>query len=93
MMDVNLVNILLSPTTSRESSGQPRTELALLTSLFSLVLSRSVLSPADASIEHSRGYHRVIKCPGQRSAHYKGPQSAQKVETTLAFLVQGVGVV
>ncbi|MED6269015.1 hypothetical protein CHARACLAT_028675 [Characodon lateralis] len=43
MIDVSLANILLSPTTSTESSGQPRTELVLLTSMFSLFLSRSVL--------------------------------------------------
>ena len=36
-------NILLSPTTSMESNGPSRTELALLTSLFRLFLSLSVL--------------------------------------------------
>ncbi|MEQ2221439.1 hypothetical protein ILYODFUR_015984 [Ilyodon furcidens] len=78
LMDVSLANILLSPTTSTESGGQPRTGLALLTSLFSLPL--------------STGYHRVIKSPEQRPAHPEGTQSPQKVEATLALLLWGIGV-
>lgn len=45
MMEDSLANILLSPTSFMESRGEYRTELALLTSLLSLILSRSVLPP------------------------------------------------
>lgn len=50
-------------------------------------------SPADHCIEKSKCHHSVIKCPEQSSAHSKGPQSSQHVETTLALLLQDVCVV
>ena len=53
MMDVSLANILLSPTSSMDSRGQSRTELAFLTSLFSLFLSRSVLPQLQQTTAYS----------------------------------------
>lgn len=50
-MDVSLANILLSATPWMESSGQSRTELALLTSLSSLLLSLSA-TPLSRCILH-----------------------------------------
>uniref|UniRef100_A0A8C6WK95 Nectin cell adhesion molecule 3 n=1 Tax=Neogobius melanostomus TaxID=47308 RepID=A0A8C6WK95_9GOBI len=63
MMEVSLANTLLS-LTSTESRGQPRTELALLTSLFSLCLSRSVLPGAQhtARINAVLGRNITLSC-------------------------------
>ncbi|MED6248285.1 hypothetical protein ATANTOWER_030818 [Ataeniobius toweri] len=84
MMDVSLTNILLSPTTSKESSGQPRIELAPRPAC---LVSSCPWGPANDSVEDGRGYLRVIKSPEQRSANsertsvssegggYSGPSS------------------
>ncbi|MEQ2249462.1 hypothetical protein ILYODFUR_029519 [Ilyodon furcidens] len=85
MMDVSLANIL--PSASTKSNGQPWSELALLTSLVSLLL-----SCLGSSRRYRGGRQRLPKSPEERPAHSEGPQSPQKVGVTLALLVLGAGV-
>ena len=89
MIDVSLSNILLLPTTSTESSGQSRTELAFLISLLSLCLSLSVLPPPLQQTTAKK----MAEGPEESPTHTRGPQSPQQVEAALALLVESVGVV
>ena len=86
---MKMIEIISSP----RPSWQSRTELALLTSLFSLFLSLLVLLPPDHCIKEHWCHHSVIKCSNYFPLHPKGPQSPQQMKVTLVVLVQGVHVV
>lgn len=74
-MYISFANILLSPSSSVESRGLTRTELALFTSLLSRFLSRWHLP--------SRQLPKRLQKP---SLCHKRPQPAQQLQPTLPFL-------
>lgn len=84
-----LVNILLCPPLR---SAQDRVVPPDQHIQFLLILVGAARSPSGNSIEKSRGYHRVINSP-KRTAHAQSPQKVQKVEVTLALLIQVISVV
>lgn len=57
MINVSLSNILFPSTSSMESRGPSRTDLALLTSLMSICLSLACTSTADHCVEDCRCRH------------------------------------
>lgn len=80
-MDISLVNILPSPTSSMVSRGH-RWQSWLSWSACSASSHPSLifLPPADHRVEDRICHHSVIEGPQQTPAHPKGPQSPQQVD-------------
>lgn len=75
-----MANVLLPPPPAPVSRGRSRTELALLTSLFSLFLSLSVPPLPQRTTEESRCCHSVVHTAKDR-------RLLQRMKATLALLV------
>ncbi|TWW75139.1 Gamma-aminobutyric acid receptor subunit alpha-6 GABA(A) receptor subunit alpha-6 [Takifugu flavidus] len=93
-IDDSLAIILPFPTTSTESRGHPRTELALLTSLSILLMSLSMMLLDQQTIPQKMADQTtVIESPQEWSLHFKRPQPPEQEQSAIALLDKGVCVV
>lgn len=76
-VDQGMTVILLSPTTSTLPRGLPRTELAFLTSLFSLSLSAAEMLLPQQTTQSSKDYTLKDLCPQQLVCSEPSPSTEQ----------------